>query len=360
MMKGAGVVIAAALLGAGWAGTGAAQQDSARVRTTGQPGQVQIQAGARQGQPAAPMQRASQQGFTPNYDVILEVPDLSVDSIGLTVANLQAHLALSANVARLVSLNAGADVGIDRVRLDIVGVQAEAYLYVDLDNVARIANRVVATLDRNPRILTQLLTTVDSTVGVVGRVGNTALAPNGPVNRAVGAVGQTLDNVTAPGGLLSQTVNTLGQTVQRTLTQTGTIVERTLDRTGSVVGRVGNTALAPNGVVNRAVGTVGQTLDNVTAPGGVLSQTVNTLGQTVQRTLTQTGTVVERTLDRSGNLVGTRTLTNLLTLPALSETAGAAGGVVRQVRDQSGAVIELVLDSAGRVTGSRVLTPAPR
>lgn len=290
MMRGAGVVIAAALLGAGWAATGAAQQDTSRVRTTGQPGQVQIQAGARQGQPAAPMQRASQQGFTPNYDVILEVPDLSVDSIGLTVANLQAHLALSANVARLVSLNAGADVGIDRVRLDIVGVQAEAYLYVDLDNVARIANRVVSTLDRNPRILTQVLSTVDSTVGVVGRVGNTALAPNGPVNRAVGAVGQTLNNVTAPGGLLSQTVNTLGQTVQRTLTQTGTIVERTLDRTGSVV--------------------------------------------------------------------GTRTVANLLSLPALRETTNTAGAVVRQVRDESGAVIELVLDRAGRVTSSRVLSAA--
>jgi hypothetical protein len=278
-------------MGAAWAGDGAAQQDSARVRTTGQPGQVQIQAST---QPAGVATRAApaQQAGTPNYDVILEVPDLSVDSIGLTVRDLRARLALSANVARLVSLNAGAQVGIEQVRLDIVGVQAEAYLYVDLDNVARIVNRVVTTLDRNPRILTQLLSTVDSTVGVVGRVGNTALAPSGPVNRAVGAVGQTLNNVTAPGGLLSQTVNTLGQTVQRTLTQTGTIVERTLDRTGSVV--------------------------------------------------------------------GTRTVTNLLSLPALRETTNAAGAVVRQVRDESGAVIELVLDRAGRVTNSRVLSPAPR
>jgi hypothetical protein len=291
-MRRAGMVVAAALIGAGWAGAGAAQQDTSRVRTTGQPGQVQIQAGAQQGQSGAVAMQRGMQGGTPNYDVVLEVPDLSVDSIGLTVANLQAHLALSANVAQLVSLNAGADVGIGRVQLDIVGVRAEAYLYVDLDNVARIANRVVATLDRNPRILTQVLSTVDSTVGVVGRVGNTALAPNGPVNRAVGAVGQTLNNVTAPNGLLSQTVNTLGQTVQRTLTQTGTVVERTLDRTGNVVGRT--------------------------------------------------------------------TVTNLLTLPVLRETTNAAGAVVRQVRDQSGAVIELVLDRAGRVTSSRVLSAAPR
>jgi hypothetical protein len=286
-MRRAAMVIAAALAGAGWAGTGAAQQDSSRVRTTGQPGQVQIQAGAQQGQPAAPIQRAAQQGFTPNYDVILEVPDLSVDSIGLTVANLQAHLALSANVARLVSLNAGADVGIDRVRLDIVGVTAEAYLYVDLDNVARIANRVVATLDRNPRILTQVLSTVDSTVGVVGRVGNAALAPNGPVNRAVGTVGQTLNNVTAPGGLLSQTVNTLGQTVQRTLTQTGTIVERTLDRTGNVVGTrtVANLLSLP-----------------------VLRETTNTAGAVVRQVRDQSGAVIELVLDRAGRVTSSRVL----------------------------------------------------
>lgn len=290
-MTRAGMAIAAALIGAAWADEGAAQQDTSRVRTTGQPGQAQIQASTL---PAGAVARAApaQQGGTPNYDVILEVPDLSVDSLGLTVRDLQARLALAANVARLVSLNAGARVGIEQVRLDIVGVQAEAYLYVDLDNVARIVNRVVSTLDRNPRIITQLLSTVDSTVGVVGRVGNTALAPNGPVNRAVGVAGQTLNNVTAPGGLLSQTVNALGQTVQRTLTQTGTIVERTLDRTGSVV--------------------------------------------------------------------GTRTVTNLLSLPALRETTNAAGSVVRQVRDESGAVIELVLDRAGRVTGSRVLSQAPR
>lgn len=286
MTRRAGVAIAAALLGAGWAGTGAAQQDTTRVRTTGQPGQVQIQGSAQQGQPvAAPMQRAAGQTGTPNYDVILEVPDLSVDSIGLTVANLRAHLALNANVARLVSLNAGADIGIDRVRLDIVGVQAEAYLYVDLDNVARIVNRVVATLDRNPRILTQVLATVDTTVGVVGRVGNQALAPNGPVSRAVGVTGQALNNVTAPGGLLSQTVNTLGQTVQRTLTQTGTIVERTLDRTGNVVGTrtVANLLSLP-----------------------ALQQTTNAAGQVVRQVRDESGAVIELVLNQAGRVVGSR------------------------------------------------------
>jgi hypothetical protein len=107
---------------------------------------------------------ANAQGLTPNRDVILEIPELSVDSIGLTVKDVRAHVALDANAMNLVQLTAGVDVGIKQVQLGIVGVFAEAYLYVDLDNVARIVDRVVQTLDRNPEILTQVLKTVDTAV----------------------------------------------------------------------------------------------------------------------------------------------------------------------------------------------------
>jgi hypothetical protein len=102
--------------------------------------------------------------LTPNRDVILEIPELAVDSIGLTVSNVRAHVALDANAMNLVQLTAGVDVGIKQVQLGVVGVMAEAYLYVDLDNVAKIVNRVVQTLDRNPQILIQVLKTVDTAV----------------------------------------------------------------------------------------------------------------------------------------------------------------------------------------------------
>lgn len=102
--------------------------------------------------------------LTPNRDVILEIPEISVDSIGLTVENVKAHVALDANAMNFVQLTAGVDVGIKKVQLGIVGVFGEAYLYVDLDNVAKIVNRVVQTLDRNPQILTQVLKSVDTAV----------------------------------------------------------------------------------------------------------------------------------------------------------------------------------------------------
>ncbi len=115
-------------------------------------------------QPTGQRQFTSNTQVTPNRDVILEIPELSVDSIGLTVSDVRAHVALDANAMNLVQLTAGVDVGIKKVQLGIVGVMAEAYLYVDLDNVAKIVNRVVQTLDRNPQILIQVLKTVDTAV----------------------------------------------------------------------------------------------------------------------------------------------------------------------------------------------------
>jgi hypothetical protein len=113
---------------------------------------------------ASRLQSTMQPSLTPNRDVILEIPELSVDSIGLTVSNVRAKVALDANAMNLVRLTAGVDVGIKQVQLGIVGVYGEAYLYADLDNVARIVDRVVQTLDRNPKILTQVLQAVDTTV----------------------------------------------------------------------------------------------------------------------------------------------------------------------------------------------------
>ncbi|MEA2764160.1 MAG: hypothetical protein QOK07_564 [Gemmatimonadaceae bacterium] len=118
-------------------------------------------------QPTAQRTYAATTSLTPNRDVILEIPELSVDSIGLTVSDVRAHVALDANAMNLVQLTAGVDVGIKKVQLGIVGVLAEAYLYVDLDNVAKIVNRVVQTLDRNPQILIQVLKTVDTGVNAI-------------------------------------------------------------------------------------------------------------------------------------------------------------------------------------------------
>ena len=213
-------------------------------------------------------------------DVLLDIPNLSVEEITLEVENLRARVSLDARLANLLQLTAGADAGIDKVKLTIKGVRADVMLKVKLDNVAAIIDRTLTTIDRNPQILERLLQSVDNTVNTVGGVANTALQPGG-------VVGQTLNNVTQPGGLLSQTVNTLGQTVQRTLDQTGNIVERTLDTTGRVVNQR----------------TVGSILDTAATGLRVVNETTNNAGQTVRRLQGAAGEIIEVTVDQAGRIV---------------------------------------------------------
>lgn len=270
-------VLVAALLASAAAGAEAQQRDTTAAR--------RAPLGAGLGDANVRYTGASRAGGTPHYDVVLEVPELSVDSIGLDVQNLRARLSLDAQVAALVALNAGVDVAIERVNLRVEGVLAEAYLYVDLDNVAHIVDRALTTLENNPEILEQLLATLDTAVGVVGRTGSAALQPGGVVSQAVGTVGRTLENVTAPGGVLSQTVNTAGQTVQTALTTTGSIVERTLDTAGGVVDE--------------------RTLGSVTSLP-LVRETAGSAGSVVRQVRDQAGNLIEYTLGRDGAVSAVR------------------------------------------------------
>jgi hypothetical protein len=197
-------------------------------------------------------------------DVLLDIPNLSVDEITLDVANLEAHVALDARVANLVKLTAGVDASIERVNLTIKGVQATVLLVVRLDNVRAIIDKTLTTLDNNPQLVDRLLQSVDNTVETVGGVANTALQP---------------------GGVISQTVNTVGQTVTRTLDATGNIVEKTLDNTGKL--------LSSNNV--------GRLLDMP-----VIKETTNTAGQTVKQVRDTSGAVLEYTLDNAGKILNSR------------------------------------------------------
>lgn len=213
-------------------------------------------------------------------DVVLDVPDLRVDNISLDVQRLDVQLALDARVANLVRLNAGADAGIDRVRLEIVGVQAEAYLVVRLDQVSDIVSRALDTIDANPEIVTRLLESVDSAVGTVGEVTGTAIQPGGVLDEAVGTAGRTLERTTAPDGVLAQTINGLGQTVVRALDESGNIVERTLDATGRIAGerRVGS--VSDLKVIKKTRGAEGRTVNQVRdSSGAMIEYTVNSSGR---------------------------------------------------------------------------------
>jgi hypothetical protein len=101
-------------------------------------------------------------------DVLLEVADLRVDEISLDVEDLTARVSLQANVLGLLNLHVGVDAALGGVQLTIKGVEAEVLLKARLDNVARIIDRVLTTIDNNPAIVGQLTEPVEQAAVEVG------------------------------------------------------------------------------------------------------------------------------------------------------------------------------------------------
>lgn len=129
-------------------------------------------------------------------DVYLNVPTLSVGRIELDVEDLRADINLNAQVANLVTLNAGVAVSIQEVNLTISDVDANLELIVRLGNLVDIVNRVFESLDLNPLL-----------IGVINNV-TSLLEP------IVGAVDGLLGSITQGGATLSFLVDNLGNIVQ--------------------------------------------------------------------------------------------------------------------------------------------------
>ena len=200
----------------------------------------------------------------PEFDVVLDIPNVCVQKIYLKVDSVTAHLALKAQVANLLRVNAGADVLIGNVDLTIQGVRAQALLLVDLDDVVQAVDQTLTFVDNHPEVVSQLTSTLQNTGAAVGGLVNNVLN----------------------GLLLGTSRNSLGQTVQRYVDQaTGSIIERTLSSAGQ--------ALA-----ERAVGSI-TSLPQV-------SQTRDAAGRLVNRVRDQSGMLIEYVQDAAGKLSSVR------------------------------------------------------
>jgi hypothetical protein len=113
-------------------------------------------------------------------DVLLDVPELRVDEISLEVEDLHARVALRADVLSLLRLHVGVEADLGRVQLTIKGVEAQALLKVRLDNVARIIDRVLTTIDNNPEIVEGLIEQVGEAAEEVGAGTGQALGELAP------------------------------------------------------------------------------------------------------------------------------------------------------------------------------------
>jgi hypothetical protein len=168
-------------------------------------------------------------------DVVLDIPNLSVDEITLDVENLEAHVALDARLANLLKLTAGADVNIDKVKISIKGVKAQAALIVRLDNVRAIIERTLQTLDNNPQIITQLTGTLNNTVDTVGGVANNAVNTVGDLTTTVLRSGQVLNLANSALTTVGKTVDAAGNTVNRLRAGDGTLYEVVTDTANRIL-----------------------------------------------------------------------------------------------------------------------------
>lgn len=124
---------------------------------------------------------------TDEPDVVVDIPVVKVDEIHFELDDLEARVALHAEVLDLVKLSVGVHVELGKVELNIKGVEAQALLRARLDHVTAIIDRVLTTLDRNPDVLQTIAHSLEPvTEGAgkaVGEVGEGA-------NKAVGQIGE--------------------------------------------------------------------------------------------------------------------------------------------------------------------------
>lgn len=134
-------------------------------------------------------------GSTPP-DVYLNVPELHVGRIELTVEQLQADINLNAKIAGLVQVNAGVQVAVEKINITIADVDVNLELIVRLGHLVEIVERVFDTLDLNPL----LIGLINNVTGLVGDV--------------IGAVDGLLGSITQGGTTLNFLIDNLGNIVQ--------------------------------------------------------------------------------------------------------------------------------------------------
>lgn len=149
-------------------------------------------------------------------DVYLNVPTLSVGRIELDVDNLAADINLNANVASLVSLNAGVQVGITKVNLTITDIDAQLELVVRLGKDYRRSRRIDVSADsllpsgHLVDIVNRVFSSLDLNPLLINTLGNVTSV----VNNVVGAVDGLLGSITQGGKTLDFVVDNLGNIVQ--------------------------------------------------------------------------------------------------------------------------------------------------
>ena len=96
-------------------------------------------------------------------DITLDIPTLNLEEARLQVENLRARISLQAELADVVRINVGVDAFLENVELDLKGLEAQAVLRADLENVREVLVRTLESLDDNPDLVDSLTRLAEAT-----------------------------------------------------------------------------------------------------------------------------------------------------------------------------------------------------
>jgi hypothetical protein len=215
-------------------------------------------------------------------DVLLDVPVVKVDEITFEVEELRARILLQAEVLDLLKLNVGADVFIGHVGLEIKGVEAQALLKVRLDNVARIVDRVLTTIDRNPQLLERLVEGAGTAIAEIGEGAGSAVEDVGEgAGSAVEDVGEGAGSaVEDVGEGAGEAVESTGEAVEHVGEGAGSAVEDVGEGAGEAVESTGEALEDVGEGAGEAVGSTGEALEDVGEGAG---EAVEDTGETAKK-----------------------------------------------------------------------------
>jgi hypothetical protein len=269
-------------------------------------------------------------------DVLLDVPVVKVDEITFEVEELRARILLQAEVLDLLKLNVGADVFIGHVGLEIKGVEAQALLKVRLDNVARILDRVLTTIDRNPQLLEGLVEGTGTAIAEIGEGAGSAVEDVGEgAGSAVEDVGEGAGSaVEDVGEGAGSAVEDVGAGAGEAVESTGEAVEHVGEGAGSAVEDVGAGA-------GEAVERTGEALEDVGEGAGEAvestGEAVEDVGEGAGEAVKDTGETAKKVGQGAGKAAGGVRKTAGKAASGAGKTAKKTRGIAQKAQKQGAA-----------------------
>ena len=230
---------------------------------------------------------------TPTF--VLDVPVLNVDELDLEVNDLRAHVALRAELADFVKINVGVDVYLDKVKLNVQGLEAQALLKIEMDKVLGTLNRALEAIDKNPQILDRVVQDVDEAVGsAAGGLNQGAHDTAQDVDKTprledpAGQAGEAIRQTDAPDPVTGETKQSADGSLDETVHKS--------DRAGDV------TEYAPE-ESHESNGKKGGEAESTLAGLQIEEEYVNEQGQVIGRARDESGNMVEEVLSAEGDVL---------------------------------------------------------